>query len=116
MKASIIMLTLVALNLWLVWDHQDVHYGRCSASFQGLFGMRDHSTRLMKLTIVYGPNNQLYERAIKTHHRHAERWGHESRTLRQEMATNFWNKPTFMLQALLDELQKPPADRVEWLM
>lgn len=72
--------------------------------------------KLIRVTMLYGADNYLYERAVRTHERHAERWGHHMRTLRHEIMTGFWNKPTYILHILIEEMAKSPADRAEWLM
>lgn len=74
------------------------------------------STRILKLSMHYGKPNLLYERALRTHQAHAARWGHGFNILREDLATGFWNKPTFMLNMLIQEMAKPAHERAEWLL
>ena len=74
------------------------------------------TSRILKLSMLYGEPNTLYERALRTHEAHAIRWNHSYQILRQDLATGFWNKPTFLLNMLTQELMKPAYERAEWLM
>lgn len=72
--------------------------------------------RVAKVSMLYGKPNALYERALKSHYRHADRWGLEMHVLRQDIAVGFWNKPSYLLSLVVQELAKHPEERVEWLM
>ncbi|KAK5733282.1 hypothetical protein LTS12_026970, partial [Elasticomyces elasticus] len=72
--------------------------------------------KVIKVSILYGAGNTFYERAIRLHQQHAERWGHTLQVLREDIAAGFWNKPTYILHVLTQELIKPPSKRAEWLM
>lgn len=72
--------------------------------------------RIAKVSMLYGKHNHLYERALRSHQRHAERWGYRSHILRQDITAGFWNKPTYLLGLVIQELAKPPQDRLEWLV
>jgi len=74
------------------------------------------TSRILKLSMLYGKPNTLYERALRTHEAHSARWNHSFQILRQDLATGFWNKPTFLLDMLTQELMKPAYERAEWLM
>ncbi|KAK4901923.1 hypothetical protein LTR49_027160 [Elasticomyces elasticus] len=66
--------------------------------------------------MLYGAGKPSYERALQSHQRHAERWGHTLKVLREHLAAGSWNKPTYILHVLAQELIKPPSERAEWLM
>lgn len=66
--------------------------------------------------MLYGESNSLYERAIDTHKKHAEQWGHRFQVLREDITSGFWNKPAYMLYSVTQELTKSLYDRAEWLM
>ncbi|KAK3670302.1 hypothetical protein LTR78_009856 [Recurvomyces mirabilis] len=66
--------------------------------------------------MVYGKSNTNFERALKTHESHSKQWGNGFEVLRQDLATGFWNKPTYILHVLTQELMKAPRERAEWLM
>ena len=72
--------------------------------------------RVAKVSMLYGKPNALYERALKSHYRHAERWRLEMHVLRQDIAVGFWNKPSYLLSLVVQELAKLPEDRLEWLL
>ncbi|KAL4887657.1 cytochrome P450 [Aspergillus karnatakaensis] len=66
--------------------------------------------------MLYGQRNTLYERALQSHRRHAERWGYGMEVLQEEISVGYWNKPNYLLYLVLRELTRPAAERVEWLM
>ena len=68
------------------------------------------------MTMLYGKRNTLYERAIKTHERHAARQGLPIHVLRNNVADGFWNKPSYILSLLIAEAAKQPEQRATWLM
>ncbi|KAG9571148.1 glycosyltransferase family 34 protein, partial [Aureobasidium melanogenum] len=71
--------------------------------------------RIAKVSMLYG-NNKLYERALESHTRHGEKWGYPTYIKRQNEYCGYWNKPTFMIQQVAQELAKPERERAEWLM
>ncbi|KAG9951481.1 glycosyltransferase family 34 protein, partial [Aureobasidium melanogenum] len=71
--------------------------------------------RIAKVSMLYG-NNKLYERALESHTRHGEKWGYPTYIKRQNEYCGYWNKPTFMIQQIAQELAKPEHERAEWLM
>ncbi|EAW14977.1 uncharacterized protein ACLA_003900 [Aspergillus clavatus NRRL 1] len=72
--------------------------------------------RIAKVSMLYGRPNRLYERALQSHTRHAQRWGYPMHILREDISVGFWNKPSYLLSLVIGELAKPPGKRVEWLM
>ncbi|KAH0390539.1 hypothetical protein KCU89_g15484, partial [Aureobasidium melanogenum] len=70
--------------------------------------------RIAKVSMLYG-NNKLYERALESHTRHGEKWGYPTYIKRQNEYCGYWNKPTFMIQQVAQELAKPERERAEWL-
>ncbi|KAL1846735.1 hypothetical protein Plec18170_009025 [Paecilomyces lecythidis] len=66
--------------------------------------------------MLYGKPNIFYERALQTHRRHARRWGYGMRVLNHDIAVGYWNKPSYLLSLIIQELAKPPSERTEWLM
>jgi len=71
--------------------------------------------RIAKVSMLYG-DNKLYERALESHIKHGERWGYPTYIKRQNEYCGYWNKPTFMIQQIAQELAKPERERAEWLM
>lgn len=72
--------------------------------------------RITKASMLYGPRNVIYERALQTHRRHAQKWGYGMEVLQNEIAKGYWNKPSYLLALVIRELSKPVNERVEWLM
>lgn len=71
--------------------------------------------RIAVMSMLYGKRNTLYERAIKSHERHAARQGIPIHILRNNVAEGFWNKPSYILSLLIAELAKDPNERATWL-
>jgi hypothetical protein len=54
-----------------------------------------------KFSMLYGGDNSVYVRALKSHERHAVRHGYPMHVLRHEVATGYWNKPSYLLSLLV---------------
>lgn len=77
-----------------------------------------------------GPEHEVYERALKTHLAHAERWGYETHILREDIVgsgksgrdskghwqSGVFKKPLYLLSLVINELAKPSEERAEWIM
>ncbi|KGO43105.1 Galactosyl transferase [Penicillium expansum] len=72
--------------------------------------------RVAKVSMLYGETNHMYERALQSHERHGKRWGYPMHILRQDISVGFWNKPSYLLSLVINELTKPAGERMEWLM
>ncbi|KAJ5457197.1 hypothetical protein N7530_012471, partial [Penicillium desertorum] len=72
--------------------------------------------RVAKVSMLYGETNHMYERALQSHERHGKRWGYPMHILRQDISVGFWNKPSYLLSLVINELTKPAGERKEWLM
>ena len=68
-----------------------------------------------KITIVTGGDNDVYERAIRTHEAHNKMHGYPLHALRQSILNDVWSKPAYILSVILRELAKPKAERLQWL-
>ena len=77
---------------------------------------KSRKVHIAKVSMLYGNPNTLYEKALESHKHHAERWGYPMKVLQQDMVGGFWNKPSYLLSLVIEELAKPPSKRVEWLM
>lgn len=86
-----------------------------STKFVNIAGSKESKLRLTKVSVVYGTPNQLYERALQSHLRHAQRWGYGMQVLRQEIVGGVWDKISYLLSIVLQELAKPQSERTEWL-
>ena len=76
---------------------------------------KNNKHRIAKVSVVYGKPNPLYERSLQSHERHAQRWGYEMQVLRREIVGGVWDKVSYLLSLVLQELAKPPAEQTEWL-
>ncbi|KAB8556627.1 hypothetical protein FH972_025663 [Carpinus fangiana] len=67
--------------------------------------------------MLYGETpNPLYERAVRSHRLHNERWNYPMFVLREQIAGGYWNKPSYLMSLIVQELAKPKSERLEWLM
>lgn len=69
-----------------------------------------------KVSVLYGEENEYYERAIASHQRHAEHHNYPLHVLRRPVADGYWNKELYLLSILIQELGKPTSARVDWVM
>lgn len=72
--------------------------------------------RIGKVTMIYGDNKSIYERALDTHREHSNRMGYSLFVLRRSILDGVWNKNAILLSLLLQELEKPVDQRLEWLL
>ena len=67
--------------------------------------------------MLYGDQvNPYYVRALKSHRRHNDRWNYGMHILQQDIVGGYWNKPSYLMSLIVNELAKPAAERVEWFM
>lgn len=74
------------------------------------------------MTIFYGtgmlyegPEN-ISERVLQTHQRHADLQGHRQVIQRTNLMQSIWTKPATILDVILEELQKPKGQGAEWIL
>ncbi|KAL4872536.1 hypothetical protein BDV12DRAFT_193254 [Aspergillus spectabilis] len=115
-RPIIIFLTLITI-LSLIWLNPHTRYPNAT-SWTGKpdLTLPNRSRRITKVSMLYGDRNSLYERALQSHRRHAERWGYGMDVLQHGISVGYWNKPTCLLSLVIQELTRPAAERVEWLM
>jgi hypothetical protein len=65
--------------------------------------------------MIYG-NNTVYERAIATHKEHCRRLGYPLFLLRRQVLDGVWNKLAYLVSLIVQELEKPANERLEWLL
>ena len=73
----------------------------------------------------------MYERALKGHLAHGDRFGYETHILREDIVgaadenerdekghwkAGVFKKPLYVLSLLINELAKPKEERAEWLV
>lgn len=70
---------------------------------------------IVKVTMLYGEPNEVYERALQSHIEHGQLHNYPVKVLRQKMLGRLWTKPAYLLSIVLDEFTKPPDERIEWI-
>lgn len=70
---------------------------------------------LAKVTILFGNPSPAYERALRTHNAHNRVHDYSMFVLRENMMSDVWSKPAYILSCILRELAKPPHERLQWL-
>lgn len=79
----------------------------------------DYSTKptIAKVSMLYGENPEsTYVRALRSHRMHNKRFNYAMFVLTEDAVGGFWNKPIYLLSLIMQELSKPPAERLQWLM
>jgi len=71
---------------------------------------------ISKASMLYGPQNDIYERAIESHKRHNEIHGYSMHVLRRGVTNGYWNKYAYLLSLVVQELAKPAEERIEWIL
>lgn len=72
-------------------------------------------TRIGKCIMIFG-DAAIYERAVKSHELHDRIHGYPLHVLRHSILDDVWSKPGYILHLLLQELAKPPSQRLEWII
>lgn len=119
-RSKRLLLSLLALStllslLWLKNTSKDENES-WRETLRSLTVPASNTRRITKVSMLYGNRNTLYERALQSHRRHAERWGYGMDVLQNDIAVGYWNKPSYLLSLVIEELAKPVAERVEWFM
>ena len=67
---------------------------------------------------LHNEYNPVFERAIKSHIKHGEAWGHPTDVLRYSMldGNSQYNKISFLQLLLLKEMAKPFGQRAGWIV
>ncbi|RNJ57073.1 hypothetical protein D7B24_006465 [Verticillium nonalfalfae] len=71
--------------------------------------------RVATVTAQFGQPEDHYKRALRTHLQHSLVHQSEVHVLCAEIVDDLWNKPAFILELLLSEMEKPEDERLEWL-
>ncbi len=73
-------------------------------------------SRVGKVLMQYGNLSSIYTRGLATHDAHNERFGYQMFILRSKTLPSYWSKPAYVLKILLEELEKPEPERLQWLL
>lgn len=76
-------------------------------------------SRIGKMTAVYydvpNADTQAYERALLSHKKHDTLYGYKHYVQRRPTIEGIWSKMAYPIHLLVQELNKPPAERLDWL-
>ena len=81
--------------------------------------VQDHAEKhpvVGKITISFGETEQAYLRAIRSHAAHNRDWNYAQFTLRERLLPGLWSKHAYIFSVLAQELSKPEAERLQWVM
>ncbi len=89
----------------------------------------DGMSRIAKVTVAANKlDSEVIHRALQTHKLHNARHGYKHFIAMNEAVSGLiendrykrprgaWTKPAYLLAILVDELQKPESERLEWLL
>jgi len=79
-------------------------------------GVKRDGVRIAKASMHYGQQNEMLERALKSHERHNEMHGYAMAVLRRSVTNGYWNKLSYLLSLVVLELGRPEMERVQWIM
>lgn len=80
---------------------------------------RKDPARIVLASVLYDDqpeDNELLERALLTHEKHAERWGYATTVLRKKLVDGWWGKWVWLQALVTMELNKNGTDAAEWIM
>jgi len=69
-----------------------------------------------KITVSFGETEEVYERAMRSHHYHNEVHGYKQFVLRERLLNGLWSKHAFIFSIIAQELSKPESERLKWIM
>jgi hypothetical protein len=90
-----------------------------AALMRSVCGNPQHDTRIGTVSVHFDyPNhpNDFYQQALTTHVLHSQVHNSRVHVLCDPIIDFMWNKQAFMLKVMMDELAKPPKERLEWLL
>ncbi|KAL4917036.1 cytochrome P450 [Aspergillus aurantiobrunneus] len=104
-RSRLLALLTLSTTLALLWLHIHSKYTFTDPGTQKQIQITAplalHARRVSKASMLYGPRNALYERALQSHRRHAERWGYGMDILRNELCSGYWSKPAYLLALVI---------------
>lgn len=72
--------------------------------------------RIGRATAHFGSPQEHFQKALQTHLLHSMVHDTPLEVMCTPVIDSLWNKPAFMLSLLLNEMMKPAAERLEWLL
>jgi hypothetical protein len=116
----------IAISVLLYFFSGSIHHNFSAVTHQSLgslaFGQlpsrpwHNHDSRILKTTSMLGPENDLYEAALRSHEEHNRHFGYRMEVQRNIIVDNYSSLPAWLLSVVITELNKPESSRAEWLM
>ncbi|KAK5092419.1 hypothetical protein LTR70_005546 [Exophiala xenobiotica] len=76
-------------------------------------------SRIGKVTSLYwtkqSEKTEAYEKGLLTHRDHDHRYNYKHFAQRRESIEDTWSKHAYLIQILMQELEKSPSERLDWL-
>jgi hypothetical protein len=69
-----------------------------------------------KITISFGEPDEVFDRAIRSHELHNKNMGYPQYVLRERVLPGLWSKHAYIFSVIVQELAKPEAERLQWVM
>lgn len=69
-----------------------------------------------KMTVSFGEPDEVFDRAIHSHELHNKRMGYPYFILRERVLPGLYSKHAFIFSVIVQELAKPEAERLQWVM
>jgi hypothetical protein len=101
--------------LYLLTDIKDETYTSTALNVTETAAPPPPQPRIGKVTIIFG-GHSIYDDALVSHRNHSEKFGYPMTVLRTSILDDVWNKPAIILSRLLQEMEKPVGQRLEWLL
>lgn len=65
--------------------------------------------------MLYGTQNELFERALLSHQEHNEIHNYTFSILRKQIVPGYWNKLLHLQSLITEELARDEAERLDWI-
>ncbi|TKA23766.1 hypothetical protein B0A50_07048 [Salinomyces thailandicus] len=117
--AAVVVTLFILLQSFHIGTHEIQHTTSQSLQVINSFtptAWRRPTSKVTKVTALFGEENEIYEAAIRSHEEHNRLHNYPIRILRERIINNFWSKPAYLLSLVIEELAKPPSTRSAWLV
>ena len=79
-------------------------------------GASKKQSTIGKVTISFGEPDEVFDRAIRSHEFHNNKWGYPQFVLRERVMSGLWSKHAYIFSVIVQELAKPKAKRLQWIL
>lgn len=78
---------------------------------------RKEEPRVARVTLSFGDDiDDLSRRMLDLQQTYSAKFGYRHRVLHRQLLPSYWSKPAWLLSIALEELEKAPEERLQWLM